>query len=123
MPGPKRHDAERLAHIVDTQREIVAAGNDLESVMRLVAERSQAITGSDGAMVNLIMDGEKLHTRMATGIAERVSGAVRPLSGSVARHAIESGQPILIEDTESDARINQELRAKVGDKSLNCVPL
>jgi diguanylate cyclase (GGDEF)-like protein/PAS domain S-box-containing protein len=91
--------------------------------MQLVAERSQAITRADGAMVNLIEGGDTLHTRAATGIAATAFDARRPLSGSVAKHAIESGQPILIEDTPSDARINQELRAKVGDKSLICVPL
>jgi diguanylate cyclase (GGDEF)-like protein/PAS domain S-box-containing protein len=123
MPGHNRHNAERLSLIVETQREIAAAGHDLQAVMRLVAERSQAITRADGAMVNLIEGGDTLHTRAATGIAATAFDARRPLSGSVAKHAIESGQPILIEDTPSDPRINQELRAKVGDKSLICVPL
>src|SRR5436190_3157032 len=123
MPGHNRQDAERLSLIVETQREIADAGHDLQAVMQLVAERSQAITRADGAMVNLIEGGDTLHTRAATGIATTAFDALRPLSGSVAKHAIESGQPILIEDTPSDVRINQELRAKVGDKSLICVPL
>jgi diguanylate cyclase (GGDEF)-like protein/PAS domain S-box-containing protein len=123
MPGHNRQDAERLSLIVETQREIAGAGHDLQAVMQLVAERSQAITRADGAMVNLIEGGDTLHTRAATGIAATAFDARRPLSSSVAKHAIESGQPILIEDTPSDARINQELRAKVGDKSLICVPL
>ena len=123
MQSHERKDAERLSLIVETQREIAGAGNDLESVMRLVAERSQAITRADGAMVNLLEGGDTLHTRAATGIAATAFDARRPLSGSVARFAIGSGQPLLIEDTPSDPRINQELRAKVGDKSLICVPL
>jgi diguanylate cyclase (GGDEF)-like protein/PAS domain S-box-containing protein len=123
MPGHNQSTAERLSLIVETQRQIAEAGNDLQAVMQFVAERSQAITGADGAMVNLIEDGDVLHTRAATGIAATAFDARRPLSGSVAKHAIESGQPILIEDTPSDPRINQELRAKVGDKSLICVPL
>src|SRR3954453_8129665 len=123
MPGHNRQDAERLSLIVETQREIAGAGNDLQAVMQLVAERSQAITRADGAMVNLIEGGDTLHTRAATGIAATAFDARRPLSGSVARYAIESRQPLLIEDTPSDSRINQELRAKVGDRSLICVPL
>ncbi|HEY2602072.1 MAG TPA: EAL domain-containing protein [Thermoleophilaceae bacterium] len=123
MPGQSRNSAERLSLVVETQREIASAGSDLQAVMRLVAERSVAIIGADGAMVNLIEDGDMMHTRAAVGIGANAFDARRPLSGSVGRYAIESGQPILIEDTVSDPRINQELRARVGDKSLICVPL
>ncbi len=123
MPGQTGNSAERLSLIVETQREIASAGNDLQAVMQLVADRCVGIIGADGAMVNLIEEGDTLHTRAATGIAATAFDARRPLSGSVAKYAIESGQPLLIEDTVSDSRINQELRAKVGDKSLICVPL
>ncbi len=122
MPERSGDSSARLALIVKTQREIAMAGDDLEAVMRLIAERSQAITGADGAMVNLI-DGETLHTRAVTGIAAGVVGARRPVADSVAKYAIESGQPLLIEDAPNDPRINQDLRARVGDKSMICVPL
>ena len=62
MPDRSAAGSERLSLIIDIQREIARAGNDLEAVMQLVAERSQAITGADGAMVNLI-DGDMLHAR------------------------------------------------------------
>ncbi len=101
---------------------IAAAGDDLQSVMQQVAERSQAIIGADGSMVNLV-DGDTLHTRAVTGIAAGAFDARRPLAGSVARYAIESRQPLLIEDTVGDHRINQELRAKLGDTSMICVPM
>jgi diguanylate cyclase (GGDEF)-like protein/PAS domain S-box-containing protein len=90
--------------------------------MQLVAERSQAITGADGAMVNLI-DGEMLQTRAVSGIAVGAIDARRLLSGTVAKYAIESGQPLLIEDAPNDPRVNHDLRAKIGDESLICVPL
>jgi diguanylate cyclase (GGDEF)-like protein/PAS domain S-box-containing protein len=123
MPGHNRNSAERLSLVVETQRAIASAGNDLTAVMQLVADSCVGIIGADGAMVNLLEEGDILHTRAANGIAEKAFDARRPLSGSVARFAIATGEPILIEDSESDARINQELRAKVGDKSLICVPL
>ncbi|HEY1356925.1 MAG TPA: EAL domain-containing protein [Thermoleophilaceae bacterium] len=122
MAGDLRDNTERLARIVEIQREIAGADNDLELVMQLVAERSQAITSADGAMVNLL-DGDVVHTRAASGIAANALDARRPLADSVAKYAIESGQPILIEDTLSDPRINQALRQKVGDRSLICAPL
>ena len=123
MPGHNRNSAERLSLVVETQRAIAAAGSDLTAVMQMVADRCVAILGADGAMVNLLEDGDVLHTRAATGIAETAFDARRPLSGSIAKYAIATGEPILVEDSESDPRINQELRAKVGDKSLICVPL
>jgi diguanylate cyclase (GGDEF)-like protein/PAS domain S-box-containing protein len=49
--------------------------------------------------------------------------ALRPLSSSVAKYAIETGRPLLIEDAPTDPRINQALRGLVGDKSMICVPL
>ncbi|HEY1568524.1 MAG TPA: EAL domain-containing protein [Solirubrobacteraceae bacterium] len=122
MPGTHFDSEQRLSLILETQQAIVAAGDDLEGVMQIVAQRSTAIIGADGAMVNLV-EGDILHTRAASGTAAPVYGARRPISESIARFAIESGQPLLVEDTRSDARINQELRAKVGDTSLICVPL
>jgi diguanylate cyclase (GGDEF)-like protein/PAS domain S-box-containing protein len=113
--------AERLSRIVETQRDIAAAGLDPERVMALLVERSMALTGADGALVGLL-DGSELVTRAAAGIAAGTVGVRRPLGSSVAAHAIATGQPILIEDAESDPRIDQNMRRKVGDKSLICVP-
>ena len=122
MPGTHFDSDQRLSLILETQQAIAAAGDDLESVMQVVAERSPAIIGADGAMVNLIQ-GEFLHTRAASGSAAEVRGARRPIAKSIARYAIESGQPLLVEDTRTDPRINQEMRGRVGDTSLICVPL
>jgi diguanylate cyclase (GGDEF)-like protein/PAS domain S-box-containing protein len=113
---------QRLSLIIETQREISAAGDELHAAMQLIAERSQAIIGADGAMVNLI-DGDMLHTRGVSGTAVGAIDARRPVSGSVARYAIDSGQPILIVDCPNDPRIDQVMRTKLGDQSLICVPL
>ena len=122
MPGTHFDSEQRLSLILETQQAIAAAGDDLESVMQIVAERSTAILGADGAMVNLV-EGDMLHTRAASGSAMEVHNARRPISESIARYAIESGEPLLVEDTRTDHRINQEMRGKVGDTSLICVPL
>ena len=42
MAGHNRDDTERLSRIVATQRDIAAAGSDLEAMMQLVLERSQS---------------------------------------------------------------------------------
>ena len=122
MPGAKLNSDQRLSLIVDTQRCIAAAGDDLQTVMQVVADRSQSIIGADGSMVNLI-DADMVHTRAVSGIAAGAFNARRPISGSIARYAIQSGQPVLIENTVGDPRIDQVQRARVGDTSLICVPL
>jgi PAS domain S-box-containing protein len=122
VPGTHFDSEQRLSLILGTQQAIAAAGDDLESVMQIVAERSMAILGADGSMVNLV-DGDMLHTRAAGGTATQVRDARRPIAKSIARYAIKSGEPLLVEDTRTDPRINQEMRGKVGDTSLICVPL
>jgi hypothetical protein len=54
--------------------------------MQLIAERSQAITGAQGSMVNLV-DGEMLHTRAVTGIAVKAFDARRPQPAAAERPA------------------------------------
>ncbi|HTW13195.1 MAG TPA: EAL domain-containing protein [Solirubrobacteraceae bacterium] len=122
MRDAKLSSDQRLSLIIDMQRQISAVGDDLHTAMQLIAEGSQAIIGADGAMVNLI-DGDMLHTRGVSGTAVGAFDARRPVSGSVARFAIASGRSILVEDCPSDPRIDQVMRARLGDQSLICVPL
>jgi diguanylate cyclase (GGDEF)-like protein/PAS domain S-box-containing protein len=122
MGAAEQSNDERLALIIETQREILASEGDLYDSMQLIAERSQAIIGADGAMVNLIREHE-LRTVGVSGTAVGAFDARRPVSGSIARFAIADRLPILIRDCPNDPRIDQTMRARVGDQSLICVPL
>jgi diguanylate cyclase (GGDEF)-like protein/PAS domain S-box-containing protein len=122
MGAAEQSNDQRLALIIETQREILATDGDLYDSMQLIAERSQAIIGADGAMVNLIRDDE-LRTVGVSGTAVGAFDARRPVSGSIARFAIADRLPILIRDCPNDQRIDQTMRARVGDQSLICVPL
>ncbi len=122
MGAAKLSSDQRLSLIIDTQREILASDDGLQASMQLIAERSQAIIGADGAMVNLL-EGDMLHTVGVSGSCVGAFDAWRPVSGSIARFAIADGQPLLIQDCPTDPRIDQAMRAKVGDQSLICVPL
>jgi PAS domain S-box-containing protein len=115
--------ANKLERIIATQRDIsAAASGDLEHVMQVIAERAQALTRAQGAMVHLI-DGEDVVTRAASGIGTRFLNNRRPLSESVSRFAIAARGPLLIEHAEDDPRLNPAIRAKMGDRSHICVPL
>src|SRR2546423_2717890 len=122
-PGTGDDDGRSLVSlIVETHRDITAAGSDVEAVMELVLARSQALTGADGAMVSLV-EGDELLTHAASGISAGLVGRRRPLRETVARAAIDGRVPLLISDCETDPRINRELQKITGDKSLICVPL
>jgi diguanylate cyclase (GGDEF)-like protein/PAS domain S-box-containing protein len=122
MGAAKLSNDQRLSLIIETQREIFASERGLQASMQLIAERSQAIIGADGAMINLL-EGEMLHTVGVSGACVGAFDAWRPVSGSVARFAIADRQPILIQDCPNDSRIDEAMHAKIGDQSLICVPL
>jgi diguanylate cyclase (GGDEF)-like protein/PAS domain S-box-containing protein len=117
-----RENNERLALVVDTQRDIAAAGVDLEGVMALIVERSQALTAAEGAMVSLL-DGDDLVVGAASGVASHVVGARRPLAQSVVRYAFEAHDTLLIERAEGDPRLYSQFAQSVRDRSHICVPL
>ncbi|HEY5057953.1 MAG TPA: PAS domain S-box protein [Gaiellaceae bacterium] len=111
----------RLARIVETQRDIAAAGLDLEAVMALIAERALVLTQGDGSVVNLI-EGDEAVIRVGRGIAATFVGTRQPLAGSITRHAADTGRTLLIENAGSDERMNQALVAAIGERSHICVP-
>lgn len=124
----KRKDGEqalransKLAEIVETQRDIAAAGLDLEAVMRLITERAILLTDGQGAAVNLI-EGDKVVMRAAGGIAAPLFGSRRSLEGSVTRHAAELGCALLIANSERDPRLDSRMVAATGERSHICVP-
>ena len=63
LPHSHEDDAERLSRIVETQRDIVAAAGDLDTVTRLVLESSCSLTGADGAMLSLVEGADWSRTR------------------------------------------------------------
>ena len=117
-----RANRDRLAMIVETQRDIAMAGNDLDRILTLIADRSMELTAADGAIVSLV-DGDELVVRAACGTAASTIGSRRRTEDSIAFHAFKSGAALLIEHSETDPRINAKMRAVVQDRSLIAVPL
>jgi diguanylate cyclase (GGDEF)-like protein/PAS domain S-box-containing protein len=115
-------NSERLTRIVETQRDIAAAGSDLDGVLGYIVECAMKLTGSDGAMVSLV-DGDELVIAGACGVAASALGDRRPANESIVSHAFAARDTLLIRDTLSDPRINKRLQAQIGDHSLICVPL
>lgn len=113
---------ERLRAIIHTQTEIARQGLDLGSVMALVAERAQALTGAAGAVIEMA-EGQDMVYRAACGIAADQLGLRLPRDTSLSGLCVAQNRPLQCEDSECDPRVNREACRKVGLRSMVVVPL
>ena len=117
-----QEDTERLLAIVATQYEIATAGHNFIDVMKLIAERTQKLTGAKGAAVELI-ECDELVYRVGTGIASRHVGLRLAIASSLSGQCMRLNETIRCDDTESDPRVNREACRKIGLRSMVVVPL
>jgi PAS domain S-box-containing protein len=117
-----REDAERLAAIISTQRAIVVAEPDQESVMKLIVERCRELTGADGAVVEMI-EGEELIYHTASGRARGHVGLRLNLSSSISGECVRKKEILRSDDAEQDPRVDQAAIRRTGARSLIVVPL
>ena len=61
---------ERLASVIETQRDIAATDLNVDAVMLTICERTQELTRAEGATI-LLLDGDDLVIRVATGFLRR----------------------------------------------------
>ena len=117
-----RNDTERLAAIIATQRAIVMAEPDQESVMRLIIERSRKLTNADGAAVEMV-EGEELVYHAVSGEAQGHVGLRLQVSSSISGECVKRKEILRSDDTETDTRVDQEATRQTGARSLIVVPL
>jgi diguanylate cyclase (GGDEF)-like protein/PAS domain S-box-containing protein len=117
----QRAQSERLARVVETQRDIAAADLDLESVMRFVCERTQELTGAPGATI-ILCDDERAVFRCATGYVSQVDGVELPLDTTLTAMTTRRGQSAIVHDTHAEHRLGDFARSH-GVRSLVAVPL
>jgi diguanylate cyclase (GGDEF)-like protein len=113
---------ERLLDIIRFQTEVVQLGIDLGGVMALVAERSQFLTGAQGAVVELA-EGDDMVYRAAAGIAEPQLGLRLKRERSLSGYCIAAGRPVYCEDSETDCRVDRDACRRVGLRSMIVAPL
>jgi diguanylate cyclase (GGDEF)-like protein/PAS domain S-box-containing protein len=111
---------DRLSRIVEIQRDIAAAGLDLSSVMHLICERTQELTGGDGAGI-ILLAGDAFVHEAGTGPMHDLVGACVPLDGTLTGWVCQNGATIC-RDSRTDPRIGP-LAAERGLLSMVAVPL
>ena len=117
-----REDAERLAAVIATQREIAGNVREFSDMLSLIAGRAQALTGASGAAIDLLEKNE-LVSRFATGIATRHVPVWLRIASDLARECFRTGEIFHCGDARSARRLDRAACRKVGLRSMIVVPL
>ena len=108
-----------LQRIIETQQEIAAADLDLHSVMELICERTQELTGADGSSI-LFLDGDALIHRAGTGSARHVVGEHVPIDGTFTGSVYRRNRSGICNDTSV---LPTQVARERGIHALIAVPL
>lgn len=117
----QRH-AELLNALVSAQQEIAAARPDPDTIMNLVVERAQKLTGADGAAIELV-EGEEMVYRAACGIAAAQSRLRLKIATSFSGLCVRTDEILRCDDVELDPPADRGTYLSVGARSIVAVPL
>ncbi|MBA3497608.1 MAG: PAS domain-containing protein [Gemmatimonadales bacterium] len=115
-------EAERLAAVIETQQTVATAGPDPGGVMRVVAERLQALTRAGAAGV-FVPDGGELVLCEASGSGTAQVGLRVAIDSSLVGLCYTSGELIRCDDTSVDPRVAADAIEALGARSGILVPL
>jgi PAS domain S-box-containing protein len=117
-----REQRQFLASIITTQNEIAMAGPSLNTVMNLVAERTQILTHADAAVVELEEDGEMVY-RAASGTLAAHVGLHVKVGGNLPGMCCRAETALRSDDTERDPRFDQGACRRLNIRSMIVVPM
>jgi diguanylate cyclase (GGDEF)-like protein/PAS domain S-box-containing protein len=121
-----QENQERIAAVMATQRDVVMSNLDLEAILSVAVERTQELTRADGAAV-LLVDGEDLVVRSASGIASSQAAIHIPIASGIFSKWLADGVPQRLDDLQADSKLAESVERRLiergGARSLVCVPL
>jgi PAS domain S-box-containing protein len=112
----------RLHEIVRTQQEIAALELDHESITGTLVERTQRLTGADGAAIYWF-ERETAGLQDGSGRSAEHLGLQVDRRNSLTALAAATGEPIYCADTHDDPRVDRAAADALGARSLICAPL
>jgi len=119
---PALDDAQLLSAIIETQSDIAAVELDSLTVMGIITQRTQKLTGADGAVIEMV-EGDQMVYRSASGIAEPFIGKRLSIATSLSGLCATSGQLQHCRDSETDPRTDRAACREVGIRSMILLPL
>lgn len=117
MPTP-----DQLNDVIRLQTDVVRLGPNLGEVMSLVVDRTLELVEADGAVIELLENGEMVY-RAASGAAKPYLGLRLQQDASISGLCARTGQSLLSNDSETDERVDRAACRKVGLRSMVLVPL
>ena len=117
-----RSEQERLGEIIEAQRDIVAADQDLDGMLKALVERMVRLIG-DGSVAVLLPDRDQLVVRAAAGTPEMEVGYTLPIESSLAGACYRSGHTQTSGDVQHDPRAHAVTARKFGVSSAVSTPM
>jgi TonB family protein len=109
-----------LGEVADLQSVIAREQFDCDAALDLIVRRMIELTRSTGAAIAL-RDGEDVVCRARAGNAPDVGVRLSPTS--LSGECFQSGTIVMLEDSESDPRVNPELCRQLNFRSLLVLPV
>ena len=113
-----RLDTELFQAVIEVQQAVAAAGLDSATVMRVIAERSMALTGATGVVIE-VLEGDELAPVLQLGVESPRLGVAESLSGM----AVRTGELQRSDDILTDSRLGHQAYHTQGIRSILAVPL
>jgi len=117
-----QENTDQLYVLNSIQRDIATARMDLDTILQLVVERIQKLTGASGTSIHIV-EGENLVLKAAQGRAAAQIGTRYFVTENFSIQSILTGEIFYCDDTAADPRVNPGKYAKIGVRSMLDVPL
>ena len=114
--------ARMLDRLVQTHTAIAMSDFGFEDMLRTVVEEALDLTGADAAVVELPEGGDMVY-RAVAGAAGPFVGLRVAQEGSASGYCLATVEPLVVDDSDTDDRVNQEACRQVGARSMVAVPL
>ncbi len=112
-----RENNERLAAVLETQREIAGANLSYAALLEAILERMSRLLAADGASLEIV-DGDDLVYEAATGLAAAFVGLRVKIGASLSGLSMTGNQILRADDIESDPRVDREACRRIGFHSM-----
>ena len=120
------HRIGRLERILSVSRDLTSTVA-LEPLLRRIVDTAAELTASEAASILLrnTHTGELRFRASSGGSSEELVSIPVPLDGSIAGAVLNSGEPLIVDDTRDDPRHYQAVGQQIGKeiRSLVAVPL
>jgi TPR repeat protein/GAF domain-containing protein len=115
---------ETLDAVHAIEKEVEAAGPDLEAALNLIAARAQALTRASGSAIALVgAEPEFMVCRASSGNDAPPKGARLQIGSGFSGECVRSGKLLRCDDTETDTRVDRESCRALGLRSVLAAPI